>query len=302
MEAQGLAHPPDLAVQSLGEDDDEGGLVLHDHLAGTGGHLQLIEMHAPAHLVDEAFRQRLVDPHQIFFFMDVGRAQDLIHQVSPVRHEHESFRILVQPPDRIDPGRIIHHVHDIRGPVIVRSRADDSCRLVHRQQHRLLSRRILQRAHQFFLHRHLHARLHQRAQLRADAVHLHFSFFDQAVRLSPRAVSHGAEELVDPHRAVIPVCHKTPISVGFIILAARDAERPGRIFAPSNSECFAFLVLRRPRRFASWPFSHPQTRNASHSSFRAARDASRPGRPAQIRKRRPESKLSGLLLRICAGC
>ena len=170
--------------------------------------------------------------------MDVGRAQDLIHQVSPVRHEHESFRILVQPPDRIDPGRIIHHVHDIRGPVIVRSRADDPCRLVHRQQHRLLSRRILQRAHQFFLHRHLHARLHQRAQLRADAVHLHFSFFDQAVRLSPRAVSHGAEELVDPHRAVIPIHHITPIF---------------QFFHTLHSECFAFLVLCRPGRFASWP-------------------------------------------------
>ena len=193
--------------------------------------------------------------------MDVGRAQDLIHQVSPVRHEHESFRILVQPPDRIDPGRIIHHVHDIRGPVIVRGGAHDPRRLVHRQQHRLLSRRILQRAHQFFLHRHLHARFHQRAKLRADAVHLHFSLFDQAVRLSPRAVSHGAEVLVDPHRAVIPIHHITPIFQFFHTLhsecfASLVLRRPRRFAswpasAPSNSECFAFLVLRGPRRFAS---------------------------------------------------
>ena len=35
--------------------------------------------------------------------------------------------------------------------------------------------------------------------------------------------------------------------------AARDASRLGRIFAPSNSECFAFLVSGGPGRFASWP-------------------------------------------------
>ena len=60
-----------------------------------------------------------------------------VHQAAIVGHENQTFRILVQTSDGVNPGGIAHIIYDVTLLPLVRG-ADDAGGLVHRQQNLLL--------------------------------------------------------------------------------------------------------------------------------------------------------------------
>ena len=122
-----LAHAANLAVEALnqGNAEDEPGFT---------GHLALLcdssqDRHPVGHTLNEPPGHRLVDRNQVFLFMVVSGAQNLVDQVTIAGHEDQALGVLVQPPDREDTFAVADKPLDVvfLGAV---GGADDAHRLV----------------------------------------------------------------------------------------------------------------------------------------------------------------------------
>ena len=115
--------------------------------------------------------------------MEISRMHNLIRQISLICHQKKAFRILVQTSHRVYSGRIMNQLDYIHGPVLVRSSADHSPRLIYSQQNRLylffpgsLSYRFTVAYNRF-----LSGYFFSHSGL--SSVNGHFSCFNQAIRL-----------------------------------------------------------------------------------------------------------------------
>ena len=134
--AEVLAHPANLPVESLGEDDAEGpaSQLLDLALAGHG----VEDGHAASHATDEAACDGLVDRDDVLFLVVVPSPQDLVDDVPVVRQEDESFARLVEAADREDARGVANVVDDVVGLDACIGGADDAHGLVERQVHPLV--------------------------------------------------------------------------------------------------------------------------------------------------------------------
>lgn len=106
-----LAHAPDLPVQSLRQNNAKHAII---HAADPAGLGALAEnAHAAGHAREESFRHRLVDGHDVFFFVIVLGTQDHIHDVAVVRKQDQPLGVLVQPPDRENPLGMANEIDNV---------------------------------------------------------------------------------------------------------------------------------------------------------------------------------------------
>ena len=108
--AQVLAHPTNLAVETLRKDDSEP--PLSQFLDETRVRDGAEHGNAPAHVLHESLAQRLVHRHHIFLFVVVLRAKDLVDDVAITGQEYQTIAVLVQAPDGEDPLLVIDELDD----------------------------------------------------------------------------------------------------------------------------------------------------------------------------------------------
>lgn len=106
-----LAHPADLPVHPLGEDNAEFSFVQFLNLAWPCERAK--NRHPSCHPSQEAFRDSFVYRHNIFFFMEISGLENLIPNLPIICHQQQALGFLVQPPHRIDPFGIIQIIDDV---------------------------------------------------------------------------------------------------------------------------------------------------------------------------------------------
>ena len=100
-----FAHPPDLTVQALRQDNTEAVFSCFYNLAGTCYRIK--DQHAAAHPSDKLLCHRPVHSHLIFLLMVIPGLHDTVHQASLIGKEEKALRVLVKTAYRIYPYRVI---------------------------------------------------------------------------------------------------------------------------------------------------------------------------------------------------
>jgi hypothetical protein len=131
--SDGVAHPPDEVVPSLGHGDLEPGLRREsiEHVDARRARLPVVEAHAAAEPRDRLLAGRpahlgMVDPRH-----GVSRVHERRRERAVVREEEEPGRVQIEPPDRVEPlaGAPDEIAH--RRPALgIVERAHDAARLV----------------------------------------------------------------------------------------------------------------------------------------------------------------------------
>ena len=119
MIVQRTAHPPDLTIQSLRQNDMKCMGAGLPSSAGLSEYSQILDPDSLTHFFQKFFCHRLIYRDCIFLFMVITATQDLIHNIALICHQKQSLRVLIQTSHRIDPLRIIQKFHDIFSPVFV---------------------------------------------------------------------------------------------------------------------------------------------------------------------------------------
>lgn len=109
--AECLAHPSDLAVESLGEDDLEDTVADFGYSARLGDSSENAD--ATGHALQKWRGDRLVDGDDVLFFVIVFCPQYFIDDISIVRQQNQPLRVLVQATDRENALRMIHKINDV---------------------------------------------------------------------------------------------------------------------------------------------------------------------------------------------
>ena len=143
-------------------------------------HSQRLQPYTRTHLFQKFLRHRFTDCNGIFLFVRITRSQNLIYHVPLIRHQKESFRILIEAPYRINAPRISEKIHDIFSMIFVRCRTYNPFRLVNRQEYRSLFSANRLTIADYRLPRH-----NPHAHARRLSVHQDFSRLNEAVRLTP---------------------------------------------------------------------------------------------------------------------
>ena len=127
--ADGLAHPPDLAVAALVDRDPQhAGAGLGD--LGRGGHA-VLELDAVAQPAQRARADlAAVDGGQVLLVDAVAGVGDAVGQLAVVRQQQEALGVGVEAADGEHPRLVGHQLDDGRAPVGVLGRRDDAGRLV----------------------------------------------------------------------------------------------------------------------------------------------------------------------------
>ncbi len=109
--SQILTHPAYLAVESLGEHDFKFELPRLSHVTLAGDRVQ--DGNSRCHGLDEGAVDGLVYFDIVLFFVVIGSAQDLVHDVAIVGEKDESLTGLVQTTDGEYPLGVLEKVDDV---------------------------------------------------------------------------------------------------------------------------------------------------------------------------------------------
>ena len=132
---QRLTHAADLAVQSLSKDDPECEFV--DLLDGAGACDGIKYRHTGSHFLEKFGCDLFIDAHDIFLFMIIACAENLIDNIAVVGQQNKTFRILVETSDGEDPFFIADEIDDIVGIATV-GRTDNTLRFVKGNEDQIL--------------------------------------------------------------------------------------------------------------------------------------------------------------------
>lgn len=190
MKAKIFTHAPYLPVQPLGENNAEAFPSGALHKAGPCNRIE--NRHSPGHALDKLLVYGLVHGHQIFFFMAVSCPHDFVHQIPLIGKQQKSLRLLIQPPHRINPKRIIQIICHRGLPALLPRTAYNAPWLIKKQEHLL----------PFFCHRtsvHTDRRIRQDfiPRLKNPACAAHSPLLQKPVRLSPGAHACLAQIFID---------------------------------------------------------------------------------------------------------
>ena len=189
--AQVLAHPADLAVESLGKHDPEAMVIYAFDL--TLARDRAHNWYTGRHAFDKRVGDGFVDAHDVFLFMVVARPQDLIDDVAVAGQQDEAFAGFVEAPDGENAFRIVDEINDIvLFPRSIRG-ANNSYRLVESEVNMLPARfgDGLPVYADFVVFRDL------RTHLRDFPVNGHAVLLDQLIGFPARAKADLAQVLVD---------------------------------------------------------------------------------------------------------
>lgn len=175
-----LAHPADLSIQSLCQNNPKTAFSCLLHLAGSGHCIQ--NRYSSAHSADKIFIQRFIYYNKVLFLMVVACTHDLIHQISLISQKKKSLGFFVQSAYRINTQRIFQIVRDGYLLALLLCTAYNSSWFVKKKQYFLF----------IFMNRYvIYADfIFRQYFLTADgllAVHCDSSFLDHPVCLSPGA-------------------------------------------------------------------------------------------------------------------
>ena len=191
--AQSFTHPADLTVQTLHQNNFENSWRQAFHLARTRGCIQ--NMDPTRHRTKEGLIVRSVHSYDVFLFVAVTFAQNVIYDIAIVRHENEPFAHLIQPANREQPRWIINKIHNVVLLAALVRCANDANGLVDGEIHTLLLS-ILR--HDLAPNSYDVARHHLRSLLRHLAIDFHCPCIDEFISNTTRAIPHLREILVNP--------------------------------------------------------------------------------------------------------
>ena len=226
-----LAHPTDLPVQPLRQDDAEltrpGLLDLAPARDGPENG------HAPGHVLDEGPSDGPVHGDVVLLFMVVAGPQDLVDDVPVTGQENEPLTRLVEATHRENALLVADGVDDVVPfPLPVRG-ADDAHRLVIGDVDMILL--LCRLADGLPVHLDRIARHHLRAQLRDGSVERNAPLLEQLVRRPAGTMPHLAQVLVDADSRR-PLAH-----------AAKVVRNPVSIVCKRAAACGQSDLIRRVR-------------------------------------------------------
>src|SRR6185437_10096532 len=250
--ADGLAHPPDLPVPALVDDDaDHPGGHHPDHRRGRQPVVQLHPLPQPP---EGPRRRHPLDLRQVLLVHPVRRVGEQLGQLPVVGHHQQPLRGPVQPAHREHPGLVRHQRHHRRPTLGVRRRRHHPRRLVQQVVHQPRGGGHRDAVDGDPLVR----RVHPAAQLGHLAVHRHPAVGHQVLADPPATQAGPGQHLLQP----LP---------GDLRLGRPVGWGPGRPFGPRTTR-------RRRPRVATRPPAPPPLRPPAGSPPPAAAVPAGPGR------------------------
>ena len=120
--AQGLAHPANLAIASLGQDDPKA--ARPETLDAARSRLAAENHHPRSHVVQERLVEGAIHVNLILLLMTIFSTENLIDDVSVVRQQDEPGRIFIQSADWEDPFWMADEADDVAGDMWLAGRGD----------------------------------------------------------------------------------------------------------------------------------------------------------------------------------
>lgn len=188
-----FAHAADLPVESLREDDSE--LVAIDFLDHAFFGYGIEDGHPVGHFFDEATGDRTVDGNDVFFFVVVVSAEDLIDDIAIAGEEDESFTGFIESPDGEDAFGVFDVVDDVILFDACIGGANDPDRFMEGDVHRF----GISVYDGFAIDAHIIIGTHFRPHFGHLPVDRHPFRFNELIGRPTRAVPYLAEVFVNPH-------------------------------------------------------------------------------------------------------
>ena len=178
-----FAHTTDLTVKPLNQRNTKHKRRFFLHLTFFGDGAE--NRHTGPHPTDKVISDRLIDRHQILFFVIVTGTQDFIHQVAVVGQKDKSLRIFVQTTNWKHALAVIHEINNVVA-LAVFGGADNPYRLIQRDKNQIFR---FTRLNQPTIYFYDVARHHLIADGGAFTIQEDIPLFDKAIRLAARADS-----------------------------------------------------------------------------------------------------------------
>jgi len=189
--ADGLEHPPDLAVAALVQNELELRTPESAHL-GRGSRT-VVELDPGPQLLELGIADRALTLDLVHLVELVPRVGDAVRKLAVVREHQRARRGGVEAADRHDSHRMLDELDDRRASLRVAGGRDDSGRLVEEHvRKRLLVQPLAVQAH-------VVGCLDERVQLSGLAVDGHPAGLDQLVGFPPRCDSGARQPGIQPH-------------------------------------------------------------------------------------------------------
>ena len=128
-----LAHPADLSIQSLCQNNPKTAFSCLLHLAGSCHSVK--DWDSSAHPAHKISVQRFINCNKVFLFMVVACTHDLIDQVTFISQKEQTLRLLIQSSHRINTQRVIQIICNCCFLPLLFCTAYDPSGLVKKKQH-----------------------------------------------------------------------------------------------------------------------------------------------------------------------
>ncbi len=127
------AHPADLPVQSLSQNDPKAVLSRLLYLTRSGHSIQ--DRDPSAHSADKFPVQRFIYKNKVFLLMIITCTHDPVDQISLICQKQQPLRFFIQPSHRIDAQRIIQIIRNRYLLPLLSGAAYDSSGFIKQQQY-----------------------------------------------------------------------------------------------------------------------------------------------------------------------